>query len=132
MFTFKQFLIEKAYIECPFPNSLEKRVLFHGTQKRFSKFIRAEHGIYVTPVHSWARTYYGSVIIPLYANVTKRYQPTEEEIDLFYDMDYKAIATLLTKLSTRGYNCCLFGGESESMVLFNNIEIVNAITGKPM
>lgn len=121
----------EEHIENPFPGSLEKRVLFHGTKAKFSKFIRAAHGVYVTPIESWARMYYGSIIIPLYADVTKVYKPTiEREIAWFYNMEYEKVARLLQRLSAQGYNCCVFGGESQSMVLFNNVKMVHAITGQ--
>ena len=72
------------------------------------------------------------MIIPLYANVTKRYKPTATEVDWFYDMNYDMVAQLLTRLSRHGYDYCLFGGESESIVLFNDIQLVHAITGREM
>lgn len=120
------------FIANPFPRSKVKRVLYHGTNIKFDRFERAVHGIYVTPSRSWAETHYGNVIIPLWANVTKMYEPTEDEIDLFYNVEYQQIAKLLDRLSQQGYNACMFGGESESIVLFNNIEIVHAETGRPL
>jgi len=128
----KLFEIVDQYLPCPFLNSLEKRVLFHGTSAKFEKFERKTHGIYVTPIRSWAKMHYGSIIIPLYANITKMYKPTEEEIDLFYDVAYTEISVMLKHLSAQGYNGCMFGGESESIVLFNNVDMMHAVTGQQL
>ena len=117
---------------CPFAMSADKRVFYHGSKAEFGTFNRPSHGIYVTPSQSWAEAHYGNRIYAVYANVSRVYRPTEEEIDIFYDVEYEKIAILLERLSTQGYNCAMFGGESESMVLFNNIELVDATTGKPM
>lgn len=130
-----EFLFEN-YIQCPFSESKIQEVLFHGTNRQFGKFNRTAHGIYVTPIEFWAKEHYGNIIIPLYANVTKvyklRYVIPEEDaiIDLFSNRDYKTIEKVLNTLSDQGFNCCSFGGESEAMVLFGNIDIVNASTGK--
>jgi hypothetical protein len=116
----------------PFTNSLIKEILFHGTTESFSKFIRKSHGIYVTPFSVWASSNYGNThLISLYANVTKllKLDPGSYDVDMFYDRDYAAVTEKLIEWSTQGYNCCQFGGESDSMVLFNNIELVNAYTG---
>lgn len=123
---------QRNYISTPFPASREPRILFHGTHIEFDKFERHTHGIYVTPVESWAREHYGNIVIPMYANVRKPYKPSEEEVDWFYDRAYDDISKLLEKLTGEGYDCCKFGGESEAMVLFNNIELANALTGNRM
>jgi len=130
---------KEVYIPCPFVNSKVKDVLYHGTYNMFDRFNRPSQGIYVTPVKSWAREYYGDNIIPIYANVTKIYKPdykdpvsNNQEIDPFYERDYDLVSANLERWASQGYNCCLFGGESDSMVLFNNIQIVHAITGKRM
>lgn len=125
-------LENQTYVPNPFPRSVEGRVLFHGTNVQFDKFERRTHGIYVTPLHSWASQHYGGIVVPLYANITKMYEPTEEEIDLFYDRDYQAVEALLARLSAKGYNGCMFGGESESTVLFNHVDMIHATTGKPL
>lgn len=122
----------------PFPNSRIQEVLYHDTTTKFDKFRRDSHGIYVTPYKEWARTHYGKIIIPLYANVKKiidldNGDPEQDRIiDMFYDRDYDAVSKYLANLSAQGYDCCIFGGESESMVLIGNIQIVNAKTGKAM
>lgn len=120
------------FIVNPFPNSKVQEVMYHGTPAKFDTFNRASHGIYVTPVRSWAEEHYGSNIIPLWVNVTKIYKPTEDEVDLFYDREYARIAVLLNSLAMQGYDYLRFGGESDAAVLFNNVKIVNAISGKPM
>lgn len=118
----------------PFPHSVDPRILYHGTVASFSKFCRDNHGIYVTPIRSWAEEHYGDRIIPLYANITKQKILTwdHEESDWFYDRDYSRVGIYLDELSSLGYDCVRFGGESESMVLFNQIEIVHAETLQPM
>lgn len=122
----------------PFPQSKIKDILYHGSNAKFKVFNRPPQGIYVTPVLSWAEMYYGDNVIPLFANVTKvkklDYRNPEDDaiIDLFYDRDYKGVAAVLQQLQREGYNCCWFGGESDSMVLFGNIKIVNASTGEEM
>ncbi len=128
------FEIRNHPIKNPFHSSQVPELLYHGTTAKFSKFLRPVHGIYVTPWRDWARSHYGDSIIVLYANVTKMYviDPSSDESDPFYDMDYEAVAAMLEKLSQQGYDCCKFGGESDSMVLFNGIEIVNAYTGESM
>ena len=124
--------------KCPFPNSKVKSKLYHGTTASFATFNRNDHGIYVTPLLSWAKDHYSTKIIQLYANVTKlkklSWDNPEEEaiIDLFYDREYAELTPILAGWASEGYNCCLFGGESDSMVLFGNIEIVNAATGERM
>jgi len=123
---------DSPFIPNPFRSSREQRVLFHGTRVEFKLFNRPGQGIYVTPSAAWAEKHYGTRVIALYANVTRKYEPSEEEIGLFYDMNYPEIKKLLQRLSARGYNCIMFGGESESMVLFNNIELVNADDGTPL
>lgn len=120
---------------CPFPASKIKDPLYHGTAEEFSKFLRPAHGIYVTPWEDWALDHYGNgKIVVLYANVTKMItlDPGGYEVDPFYDMDYEEVSRMIAKWSKQGYDCCKFGGESDSMVLFNNIRIVNAITGDEM
>lgn len=120
--------------KCPYPGSVIQNVLYHGTHEQFSKFLRPSHGVYVTPLRSWAKEHYGKSVIQIYANVSKIYElpiDSEERYD-FYDRDYDAVSAFLSKLSKKGYNCCKFGGESESMVLFNDISITNAITGNTM
>ena len=118
----------------PFPNSQEQRMLFHGTDSKFSKFDRPAHGIFVTPIYGWAKEHYGGTIIPIYANVVKTMKVDwgHPASDAFYDRDYPAVAKFINKLAGKGYNAAEFGGESESMVLFNDIEIVNVETGKRM
>lgn len=89
----------------------------------------------MTPWKEWAEDAYGTgSVIALYANVTKLKELswTEPESDWFYDREYEKISSYLSALSNDGYNCVKFGGESDSMVLFNQIQIVNAITGRPM
>lgn len=134
-----EFIIRRRIIPCPFPNSLVKEVLYHGSNSpnEFKTFNRPAHGIYVTPLYSWAKEHYigrdgKGIVIPVYANVKKMYKPTAEEVDLFYDVDYPNISILLSKLAAKGFNCCKFGGESDSMVLFGKIEIANAIDGRMM
>lgn len=120
---------------CPFPNSKFKDPLYHGTSEEFSKFLRPAHGIYVTPWREWAADHYGSgKVIVLYANVQKMItlDPSGYEVDAFYDRDYDEVARLIAEWSEQGYNCCKFGGESDSMVLFNDIQIANAVTGQMM
>lgn len=121
-------------IQCPFQHSLIKSVLYHGTSVAFSKFLRPAHGVYVTPLESWASTHYGQNVVTIYANVTKilNLDVSSKEVDAFYDRDYSAVEQLIIEWSKHGYNCCKFGGESDSMVLFNNIDIVDAYTGQPM
>ena len=132
----KEFIIES--IKNPFARSKVQDVLYHGTDAEFKKFNRVAHGIYVTPVRSWAEAHYGNTILEIYANVKKLikldYNDPEQEdiIDLFYDRDYAALAPILQQWANEGYNCCLFGGESDSMVLFGDIQIANAATGELM
>ena len=54
-----------------FKSSLIRGPLYHGTQEKFSKFLRPTHGIYVTPWREWADNHYGSSVITLYANIKK-------------------------------------------------------------
>ena len=125
----------QSFVENPFRTSLIKNVLYHGTTTLFDYFKRLPQGIYVTPSYTWARDHYGSGnVIAIYANITKIKTLTwnDLETDWFYDMNYDKIAPYLKELSMQGYNACLFGGESDSMVLFNNIDIVNAKTGQKM
>jgi len=129
------FEIEQKLIQNPFKGSKVQVPLYHGTKEKFSKFLRPAHGIYVTPYEDWATDHYGNgTAVVLYANVTKMLELdwNTEEADAFYDMDYDAVARNLEIWSKQGYNCCKFGGESDSIVLFNNIEIVNALTGAAM
>jgi hypothetical protein len=123
-------------IKNPFSSSKEQRVLYHGTRHKFDKFDRPEHGLYVTPIKSWAEQIYAKNghVIPLYANVTKlkKFEMDSIEADHFYDMDYDKVSQVLKQLSKEGYDAAIFGGESESMVLFNDIKIINAVTGKPL
>jgi len=130
----KIFEVESKYIPNPFPASKIKKPLFHGTAEKFSKFLRPAHGIYVTPHEDWAQSHYGGTVLVIYANVKKMLKVNWDESahDAFYDRDYKRVAEYLEKWSAQGYDCCKFGGESDSMVLFNNIEIVDATTGRPM
>ena|SRR6478735_6962622 len=131
-----EFLNESSrFIKCPFKMSLIKMPLYHGTSEEFSKFLRPAHGIYVTPFKYWASNNYGDGrTVILYANIRKikKLDLNSEERDPFYDRDYEQVAKMLSNWSAEGYDCCQFGGESDSMVLFNNIDIVNAITGEPM
>jgi hypothetical protein len=127
--------IERKLISNPFPGSKVSEPLYHGTREKFSKFLRPAHGVYVTPSETWATGHYGDgTVVILYANVTKLLELDwdTEESDAFYDMDYDAVARNIATWSKQGYDCCKFGGESESMVLFNNINIVNAVTGESM
>lgn len=121
-------------INNPFPNSLDRRILYHGTNTSFDSFRRDDHGIYVTPIRSWAIEHYGHNVIPIYANIKKiaNISWDDPKSDYFYNRDYVAVAELLKELSAKGFNAVRFGGESESMVLFNDIEIANAETGKLM
>ncbi|HEY6437302.1 MAG TPA: hypothetical protein VIY47_11990 [Ignavibacteriaceae bacterium] len=125
--------IERKLVPCPFYKSIIQEPLYHGTQEKFSKFLRPLHGIYVTPFESWATAHYGTAVI-LYANVRKLKELSwkDPESDAFYDRDYDSVAKYLQEWSHQGYDCCKFGGESDSMVLFNNIQIVNALTGESM
>jgi hypothetical protein len=121
-------------IHHPFPNSVEQRVLYHGTKQSFATFKRPPHGIYVTPVRAWAEEHYGSNIISLYANTKniKRVSWDDPASDAFYDRDYDTVAKLLKKLSAQGYDAVDFGGESESIALIGDVEIVDAETGDAM
>ena len=136
------FEIDEKFIPNPFPNSKLPMVLYHGTFAKFSKFNNPKQGIYVTPYRSWAEDVYANPkyakegdtprVIPLYANVRALYDPTFKEADYFYDRDYESVSRLLAKLSAQGYNACLFGGESDSTVLFGDIDIVHAVTGEKL
>ena len=107
--------------------------LFHGTTESFDTFNRPSHGIYATPVREWASTHYGSKVVPLIAyNVEMYYDATEDEIEMFYNLDYPSISIFIQQLTEQGYNACSFGGESESLVLFGDIRITHAVTGKDM
>jgi len=127
-------LLNEFDSDVPFPNSKEPRMLFHGTDAKFDKFDRKPHGIFVTPIYGWAKEHYGGTIVPLYANVIKSMKVDWDHpmSDAFYDRDYPLVAKFINKLASEGYNAAEFGGESESMVLFNDIEIVHADTGKQM
>jgi hypothetical protein len=124
--------IKNSLVPNPFTNSKMPYPLYHGTNSKFDKFLRPAHGVYITPSESWAKNHYGNNIICLYANVTKLYRASFKEAAPFYDLDYDAVSAFLNKLSKQNYNACLFGGESDSTVLFNNIEIINATNGKSM
>ena len=134
------FEIEEKLLPNPFTQSLIKNPLYHGTNVEFNKFLRVAHGIFATPHRDYAEGYYsesGRVVI-FYANVRKikhlsfRVPEESDIIDLFYDRDYEGTAAFLKNLSSQGYDCCSYGGEGDSVILFNNIEIVDALTGKAM
>lgn len=112
----------------PFPSSMHQGILFHGSAVTFDKFMRPSHGVFVTPLPVVAQERYGSNVIPLYASVTGLYIANDEETQLFVNRDYEQVSTLLERLSSEGYNACRFGLEYE-MVLFNDIELVHAISG---
>lgn len=116
----------------PFRGSVEKRVLYHASNKKFTEFKEPKQGIYLTPMKEYAKAHYGKYLYSTYANVRKMYTPTQSERDLFYMREYKKIDRLIKKLTKKGYDSVKFGGESESMVLFNNPQIVNARTGRGM
>lgn len=132
---YRAILEGSEFVPNPFPNSIVQYPLYHGTNIEFNKFLRPAHGIYVSPSRTWANDIYGQggYVVALYANIKRMYRPTDDsEIDPFYDREYEKVAELLREWSSQGYNACMFGGESESMVLFNGVELVNAKTGNPM
>jgi len=129
--------IKQEVISNPFPKSKLPQLLYHATNSNFDKFERAVHGIYASPWKDYV-SHYGNKVHTFYANVKKmrklNHRIPEEDaiIDYFFDRNYSAVAEYISNLSKQGYDCCFFGGDGDSVVLFNNIQIINAYTGKEM
>ena len=125
-------IVEAAHKSNPFPRSDIQCKVYHGTPESFDTFNRPGQGIYFTPWRNWAKGHYGSRVITAYVDVRKEYKATRDEVEWFYDRDYDNITELLTRLAAEGYDYIIFGGESESFVVFGNAKIANAANGKMM
>jgi hypothetical protein len=132
------FEVENKIISNPFPGSKYPGILYHGTNAEFAKFERVAHGIFATPHMGYADVYSTGRVIPFYANVKKikylDYKNPEDDaiIELFYDRDYSEVAKYLQQIAPGGYDCVSYGGEGDSVLLFNGIQLMNANTGKEM
>jgi len=130
--------IEEKLIPCPYPNSIIKVPLYHGTTGKFTKFNRVPHGIFFSPHRSHAEGYYGSDVIICYANISKLYildYDTEGDdviIDALFDRDYEVVARVIIKLARLGYSAMQTQTDSEMICVFENTEICSAKTGKKM
>lgn len=132
------------FIPNPFPSSLYKKPVFHGSFKKWTgKFNRPQQGIWFTEFEDWASDHYtgdSGMLIPCYVDVRKVYTPTDEEFHKYYglsmgssnDPAYKDMAEFFKKLESEGYDAYYQGGESESFAVFKRVPIVNAITGQSM
>lgn len=122
----------------PFPLSKIQSRLYHGTPHNFEKFERFVHGIFAASHRDYAQNYDSENILAFYANskqlITLNYKDPEDDaiIELLYDRDYSAVADVISEWVSRGYDACYYGGEGESYILFGDIELVNAKTGKHM
>jgi hypothetical protein len=130
-----------------YPFITDARLLFHGTfsEESIQTFIRPAWGFYVTPLYSWAREYYTGLnrefgddyagkgyVYALYADVKNTYLCSDKESDIFYARDYDEMENFIARLDKYGFDSIKYRGESESMVLFKDVLIINALTGRPM
>jgi hypothetical protein len=129
---------EEKIIPCPFPNSKIPDILYHGTNVKFDKFLRPVHGIFASPHPDYAGVYSVDHLIAFYANsknlITLNYRNVDDNdiIDIIYDRNYIELGKIVKNWIQQGYDACYYGGEGESYLLFGNIQIVNAYTGKEM
>lgn len=127
----------------PFPNSKIDYIVYHGARsKNIDKFRRPLSGVWFAGLQGWVDDLYTAdghggrgEVIPCWINVRNPYAPTEDEFYEYYGEVYgkiKMIEDFFNKLKKDGYDAYLQGGESDSIAVFDSVEIMNASTGKYM
>lgn len=131
-------LMTNEAVQNPFTSSKIKVPVYHGTNVKFTKFVRPPHGVFFTPHADWASDHYGSNVLACYVNVKKLYQLAygkdfdEAVMDALFDRDYNTLAAYIQKLKAKGYDAMQAPGDSEMICVFDTAQIVNADTGEGM
>ncbi len=120
----------------PFGSSVIQQELYHGSSSsNIEHFNRSDKGIWFSEYGSWSDRHYsnsgsGQVYI-CYVDVHNPYHPTDEENDKYYGrMDL--ISEFFRELADKGYDAYIQGGESGTIAVFQDVDIINKITGEYM
>lgn len=134
--------IATQLVDNPFPGSKIQHPVYHGTGSKFTKFRRPPQGVWFAGTKGWVDDKYGikadgGEVIPCYVNVKNPYEPTEDEFYELYDFygnpeKLKKLQDFFAELKSKGFDAYVQGGESESIAVFDTVDIVNAITGDSM
>lgn len=124
-------------IDNPFLNSKITQEMYHGSHTpNITKFNRPPEGVWFAEYPEWCEGLYcpsddGDYLYACWLNVKNPYYPTEDEaLDYYGEMEI--IGEFFDELRKLGYDSYIQGGESGSVAVFETVEIVNALTGKPM
>lgn len=124
---------ETELIENPFEHSVLEDPVYHATNAKFSKFIRAAHGIFVAEYEPYTRLHYGGSTLVLYVDVRNPLRDLRAPaVDAAFDGEYDKLSTELKKLQAEGYDAVFMGGDGDSYILIGDVPIVNAKTGERM
>ena len=129
-----------AQVKNPFPNSKIQHPVYHGTGGKFTKFRRPPQGVWFAGTKGWVDDKYtksADGVLACYVNVKNPYEPTEDEFYELYDFygnpeKLKKLQDFFAELKSKGFDAYVQGGESESIAVFDTVDIVNAVTGDPM
>lgn len=128
-------VVNQNLVPNPFPKSQIQQPVFHGSvYSDIDKFKRPPHGFFVSRYEDYATEIYGDNVYVLYINVQKilDIDRRREEIEWIFDREYEKIAEWLKKLKSEGYDAIEIGGDGNSLLLTDDVEIVNAKTGERM
>jgi len=130
----------RGFIENPFPNSVIQNPVYHGTGGKFTKFRRPPQGVWFAGTQGWVDdkyTHSKNGVLTCYVDVRNPYEPTDDEFDEYYDfydnpVKLKQVQDFFADLKAKGFDTYMQGGESDSIAVFDTVDIVNAITGDSM
>jgi hypothetical protein len=131
----------KDLVPNPFSGSKIPYPVYHGTPtKGVTKFRRPASGVWFSGEEGWVDDLYTGKkqqgeVLTCWINVKNPYEPTEDEFHEYYSYEgmRKAVNDgFFERLQKEGYDAYHQGGESDSIMVFDTVEIVNAKTGEKM
>lgn len=129
----------KEYVEYLIPNPFNTSIItiemYHGNKtKGLTKFSKP---IWFTATPEWCKTAhlsnkidFGEIYV-CWIDIKNPYYPNEDEIEEFLETP-SLILPFLKKKKKEGYDSYIERGESLTIAVFNNVKIINALTGKVM
>ena len=131
---FSENSLHESLIVNPFPTSMVSVPVYHGSRsKNVNKLRRPNEGVWFAMTSGWVDDLYTAdgkgEVLTCWINVVNPYYPTEDENYEYYGR-MNIIGKFFQKLEKLGFDSYYQGMESESIAVFKNVEIINALTGE--
>ena len=135
--------IEKDAVPSPFTKATDKRILYIGSTNsdRFKSFIRTASGLCASPNYEWIREHKTNLnkedktglITSVYASIKNTFVSDKSVSYLQLSKNKEVFEKLLAKLAKEKYDSVKFyEGDVEVIILLRIVNIVHALTGRPM